>query len=267
MPRRSTALVFVLGLLTLSAKADERTTPDVWVAAFTKLGGNATFDKNERGLAITQFKDAKRVDFAALPEPAGVRTVVLHGGNVSDADVGRVAGWADVRTVELSDCFAVTDVGVRHLSANSKFTHVVLGDTAVTSAGVNSFSGHGAMERLELVNTNVTPSAVRSIDLDSMPALKFLQVSCPRLASLRLADCKSLEDVVGLPAEVETAVLTDLPKLAEFDAAGTKVSKLTISGKSGLTELNVRKTQLTERQVKHLKAALPDTTVKSEFTK
>ncbi len=242
-------------------------TPSEWVAAYKKLGGQAGYDKEENHLGITQYRDEKHVDFSSLGEPTGVTTVVLHGGKVSDADLKRVMEWSRVRAVDLSDCFTVTDAGIRYIAANRKIQRVDIGDTAMTSAGINSFSGHPAVESLWLHNSNLTPSAVKCIDLDSMPALKIFVLSCPQLVSLRIADCKSLKELANLPSTLETVVLADLPELKEFDAHRTKLNKLSVSGKCGLTVLNVKKSQLTERQVNQLKAILPNATIKSDFTK
>jgi hypothetical protein len=243
-------LVTILFVLCPNAWCDEppsTLSPQEWVKAYEKEGGNAKFvNENDGTLSITMYKKDKHVDFAKLPKPSSVKMVTFHGGSVQDTDIQQAMSWKGVESIELSDCSAVTDVGVKFISENLSVSDVVLGDTAVTSAGVNSFSGHSSLRTLSIVNSNSPVSAVKSIDLDSLPKCESLHFSCPQLVTLRIADCQALTRIGGLSRTLESVVLCELPKLVEFDASNSSLNKITVSGKSGLETVNVRKTLLTE---------------------
>jgi hypothetical protein len=240
-----------------------------WETAYTKAGGETQFNPDHpTRLAI--LKTSTPLKIAVIPNdvrPQGVRTVVLGGDRITDADVAIICKWPGIEAIELADCSLVTDVGIQAIAACAELRHVTLGETKMTSRGLSAFSSHQRLESLVISTTGSQPSVVDCIDLDGLPKLKLIALACERAVSLRIADCPRLTDITGAHSRLETVVLERLPALGELDLSNTNTHKITLAGVDALKRVDLSRTSLDSGAVKKLTTALPHVAFKVSLPK
>ena len=120
------------------------------------------------GSAIT---DDVLVSIERLPK---IRSLAVRGASVTDAGVATLAaGSPQLSSIDLRDCAAVTDHGVRALLEDLRVERLYLSGTGVTVDLVEDLLRERSLEHLELRFSWVTP-ALRT-RLESLPRLRLLE--------------------------------------------------------------------------------------------
>jgi len=84
---------------------------------------------------------------------------VLSNTTVTDAGLGHLAGWRQLRALNLSST-AVTDAGLRDLGQLPNLEVLVLNNTQVTDQGVAELKRLAQLRRLWILNTAVSDGAI-----------------------------------------------------------------------------------------------------------
>jgi uncharacterized protein (TIGR03067 family) len=109
-----------------------------------------------------------------------VRTVMLSGTKVSDADLKYLASFAELDSVSLVQT-SVGNAGMKHLAAVHNLKRLNLSMTEVDDTGLEALTGLSHLELLDLIGTGITDASVNT--LSKLTGLKDVDLDLTRVTS------------------------------------------------------------------------------------
>jgi hypothetical protein len=215
----------------------------------------------EREQAVAALKRLQAMASFDPPEP---RAITLVGRHITDADLGPLAAFPDLESIELR--FAeVAGPGLEHLRGLSKLHALILDTTPVTDSGLACLAGLKGLVSLELAYCNrVTDAGVAQ--LKGLTRLRRLTLCDTQVTDAGLASLAGLTDLEELDlhsAPITDAGLAHLGRLARLRELNLGYTHLTDAGLeylkalTSLTELNLENTEVSHHGAQDLRRCLP----------
>ena len=192
------------------------------------------------------------------------------GKPLSEAEIARLAVFTDLESLELGGQ-PLTDAGLAGLAGLKKLKKLIVNDTPLTPAAVTTIRQFPQLESLHTFSTDewlkplagmptITAMTIYRSAISAQAMSWFPQY--PNLSELELHSCF---EAPGLRLSEALAPLKECKNLKKLHLNTSKFDTdalAVVSGLSGLIELDLSVSQLTEEQVKQLAAALPRCQVK-----
>jgi Leucine-rich repeat (LRR) protein len=202
-----------------------------------------------------------------------VRMVYFRGPKFTDAEMEQVAPHlahlSDLYTLDLSMA-RVTDEGLGHLRGLNRLGDLILRYTRVTDAGMAHLQGWDKLVTLDLMQTRISDRGLEQI-VREHPNLRSLDLDSTLITDRGLEHVKSLTRLEWL-ALADTAVtdqglapVGELPNLQTLSLCGTRVTGAglrRLTGMRSLRTLYLERTNLNDRDLEPLRAALPQLQIK-----
>ena len=93
-----------------------------------------------------------------------VRTLILRGTRITDAELTCLTGMTVLRKLHLDDT-QITDAGLAQLREMKCLREIYLGNTQITDAGLAHLHGLWGLDKLHLRGTRVTETGVARLEL------------------------------------------------------------------------------------------------------
>ncbi len=204
------------------------------IAVIQKLGGEVTFDEAK------PFRPIWLRPVLGDKSPGEVVRVRFLGAKVTDADLAKVAGLAELQSLAFEGTPQLTDQGMMHLTRLSKLQRLSLRGTGVTDAGLANLSGLTELQHLSLGGTRVTDSGL--VHLTSLKRLAWLWLDKTQVTDAGLDRLTNL---------------TDLEVLVLDETRVTDAGLIRLAGFTKLKWLNLDRTRVSDQGVRDLQKALP----------
>jgi hypothetical protein len=140
-----------------------------------------------------------------IPNP--VTDVILHGSQITDADLASLGGFSHLRSLSFDQC-AITDEGVKWISRLRTLEHLSLG--ACPTITDTSLAYLRSLKSLASLNLYAPGKRISSCNICCLSAL-------PKLDILAVADCDGISDDA-------VEALASLKRLRNLDIRGTSIS-------------------------------------------
>lgn len=190
------------------------------------------------GIKGTEVTDAGLTVLEGLPELSSLR---LGYNDVTDAGLAHLQHVRKLKHLWLSYC-PVGDATLEHIGRLHRLESLVLSGTQVTNAGISHLAGLSRLEVLYLQNTDVDDACL--VHLAELHELETLDLRGTNVTGPGLAHLGGL-------AQLENLCLNSL--VLDADVACGALEKM-----EGLLKLDLRGTDLRDKHVERIYAALPE---------
>ena len=170
------------------------------IATLLSKDPNGTFDVDNQPTWVNYARGRVGI-------PISVTDVILHGSQITDADLASLGGLSHLRSLSFDEC-TITDEGVKEISRLRTLEHLSLG--ACPAVTDTSLAYLGNLKSLASLTFCAPGKPISSCNICCLSVL-------PKLGILSVADCDGISDdaVDGLAS---------LRHLRNLDIRGTSIS-------------------------------------------
>lgn len=215
-------------------------------------------------LRALDFREATDSLLSNLRISTRLQSLSIAGSRVTDAGLTPIRGLSELKYVHFSNCYSITDCGIRNFESLLDLEFVCFFQTPLTDAGLSHLRNLTKLENLWLQWT-----AVRGLGLaglTKLTELRWLSLTHSPVNDASLAYVHQFTKLMTIElGETEVtdaglAILKDLVSLQEIVLLGTGVTDegiLHLENLHNLTYVDLHRTRVTAQGVQRLSTVLP----------